>query len=259
MPESGQQGLKAALRDPGGVGVFWFALGSPSLIELALPAGPQAIALDLQHGMWRRDTLEYALGLVPEHIPAIVRLANGSAGAIGEALDAGAECVLAPLVESAGQAMACVDAAHYPPHGRRSGGGIRPLARGFAAYVEQARARTTIGVMIETKAGVEQAKAIANVPGLDFVFIGTGDLALSLDCFPAIDERHEAACRHVLETCQAARLPCGIFTTSAEDAAQRLHEGYALVVVANDIGLVASGFQTAQAAFSAQPAKKGLS
>jgi 2-keto-3-deoxy-L-rhamnonate aldolase RhmA len=249
--------LKTALRRRNGLGAFWFATGSPTLIELSLPAEPQAIVIDLQHGLWDRRSLEAAVGQIPDTLPTIVRLADGSAGAIGEALDAGAEGVLVPLVERAAEAADCVHAAHYPPHGRRSGGGIRPLARNFAGYVERARRRTTIGVMIETAAGVEQAEAIAATPGLDFVFIGTGDLALSLGCFPKIDARHEAACRRVLQACQAADLPCGIFTGTPEEAARRQREGYALVVVANDIALISSGFRAAQASFTTEPIQAG--
>ncbi len=253
MPPVTQRGglLKHALRRPGGVAVFWFALGAPSLVELSLVAGPDAVVLDLQHGLFSRDSLEAAISVAQPEIPTVVRVADGTATAIGQALDAGADGVLVPLVESAEMARAAVDAAHYPPRGHRSGGGVRPLARGFARYVAEAATRTVVGVMIETAAGVENADAIASVPGVDFLFIGTGDLALSLGCFPDIDHRHEAACRRVLDASRKAGVPCGIFTTSAEDAARRRREGYAMVVVANDIGLVASGFAAAQAAFHA--------
>ena len=251
MPAVTQGGdiLKHALRRPGGVAVFWFALGAPALIELSLPTGPDAIVLDLQHGLFSRASLEAAMAR--REIPTVVRVADGTATAIGQALDAGAEGVLVPLVESAEMARAAVGAAHYPPRGQRSGGGVRPLARGFARYVADAATRTVVGVMIETVAGVEKADAIASVPGVDFLFIGTGDLALSLGCFPDVDHRHEEACRRILDASRRAGVPCGIFTTSTEDAARRRREGYAMVVVANDIGLVASGFAAAQAAFRA--------
>lgn len=244
--------LRLALRRPGGVGAFWFALGSPSLVEVSLAAGPALVVLDQQHGLWSRDGLEDVLGRIPPGIPTLARLPDGSAREIGQALDAGATGVLVPLVESAAATAACIRAAHFPPRGCRSGGGVRPLGHDFPAYVARARARTVVGVMIETAAGVAEAAAIAAVPGLDVVFIGTGDLALSLDCFPAVDERHEAACRHVLAACRAAGVPCGRFTASAEDAARRAAEGYALTVAANDIGLVSAGFRAAQAAFASQ-------
>lgn len=251
MSEPSDTRLKSALRVPGGLGAFWFALGSPSLVELSLAANPQAIVIDIQHGLWTRPTLEYALGLVPPAIPTIARLSNGSDTAIAEALDAGAEAVLVPLVETAEQTASCVAAARFPPVGRRSGGGVRPIGTGFVRYVAEAARRTTVGVMIETAAGVAAAEAIAAVPGLDFVFIGTGDLALSLGCFPAVDARHDAACRRVFEACRANDVPCGIFTVDVASAARRRTEGYALTVVANDISIAAAGFREAVATFEA--------
>ena len=243
--------LKHALRRPGGIATFWFALGAPALIEVSLSASPDAIVVDLQHGLFSRGSLEAAISAAQGRVPTVVRVADGTATAIGQALDAGAEGVLVPLVETAAMALAAVGAAHYPPRGHRSGGGVRPLAQGFVGYVSEAAKRTVVGVMIETAAGVENADAIAQVPGIDFVFIGTGDLALSLGCFPDIDHRHEEACRRILAASRKAGVPCGIFTTTAEDAARRRREGYAVVVVANDIGLVASGFGSAMAAFGA--------
>ena len=79
----------------------------------------------------------------------LVRLADLQPASIAEALDAGAEGVLAPLVETAEQARALAAAAHYPPKGVRSGGGVRP-GRDFAAYVARARTQTIVGAMIET-------------------------------------------------------------------------------------------------------------
>ena len=250
MPATGMPGLKNALRRQGGVGVFWFALGSPVLVEIALAQKPDCVILDLQHGLWTRSSLEAALGLDYAGAPTIARLANDTPTAIGEALDAGADGVLVPLVESAAQAAACVAAAHYPPHGHRSGGGIRPVIQGFARHVAGARARTAVGIMIETAAGVDTVEAIAATPGLDFVFIGTNDLALSLGCFPEHDAGHEAACRRVLAACRAADVPCGIFTGRTEDAVRRLAEGYAFAVAVSDLGLALTGFQSAKAALS---------
>jgi 2-keto-3-deoxy-L-rhamnonate aldolase RhmA len=104
--------------------------------------------------------------------------------------------------------------------------------------------------MIETVKGVSQAADIAATPGVDLVFIGTGDLALSLGTFPNNDPRHEEACASILAACQARQMPCGIFTTSGEAAAARRAQGYRLVVTGNDIELVAQGFAQATKVFA---------
>lgn len=241
-PGAVQARLRAGLRGRG-LSLAWFSMGSVPLVELGAAQGFDAVVVDLQHGLWDRLGAHLAVTAAGD-VPVIVRTLSSDAAAVGEALDSGAAGVFAPLVESAEQARSAVTAARFPPRGVRSGGGVRPLGQGFARYFA-AHAETLVGVMIETAAGVERAAEIAAVPGLDFVFIGTGDLALSLGCFPEVDGRHEAACRAVRDACRAAGVPCGIYSASAEGAAARLAEGYAAAVAANDIDVAVAGFAAA--------------
>lgn len=234
------------------LGVSWLALGSAAIAELAARAHPDAIVLDQQHGLWERRELEAAIGLVPSGIPVLVRVAENSPLAIGTALDAGAEGVIVPLIESADAAAQAVRSCRYPPSGARSGGGVRPL-QDFPAYVAGAGAIATI-VMIETRAGLAQAEAIAAAEGVDMVFIGTGDLALSLGVTPA-QPGHEVACAAIRRASEVAGVPCGIFTGSPEGARLRRDEGYRMVVVATDIGLAAQGFAAASEGFRGSAAR----
>lgn len=226
-----------------GLSLAWFSLGSAPLVEIAARAGFDAAVIDLQHGLFDRMSTHLAVSALGA-VPVLARVAAVSAAAIGEALDSGAAGVLVPLVETAEQARLTVAAARFPPDGIRSGGGVRPLAGGFADYVRD-HGRPLIGVMIETVAGVENAAAIAATPGIDLVFIGTGDLALSIGCFPVIDARHERAIETVRAACRDAGVPCGIFTTSVDAALNRREQGFAATVAANDIAIVASGFAAA--------------
>jgi 2-dehydro-3-deoxyglucarate aldolase/4-hydroxy-2-oxoheptanedioate aldolase len=234
------------------LGVAWLSLGSVAMAELAARAKPDAIVLDLQHGLWDRASMEHAIGVIPPSVPVLVRVAENTPLAIGQALDAGAEGVIVPLVETAEQARAAVRSAHFPPYGERSGGGVRPLA-GFLDYVEAARRAIVVCVMIETERGVRHARAIAATEGVDLVFIGTGDLALSLGTFPAFDARHEAACQQVMAACRAEWTLCGTFTGSLEAARARREQGYRMVVTVNDIELVAKGVAQATELYAQRP------
>ncbi|MCL4189014.1 MAG: hypothetical protein KJZ85_15540 [Rhodobacteraceae bacterium] len=233
------------------LGVVWLALGGAALAEAAARAGPDAIVLDLQHGLWDRVGMEQAVGAVSGRVPVLARVADGGATAIGQALDAGCEGVIVPMVESAAEAAAAVAHAHYPPRGRRSAGGVRPLAD-LAAYLGGIGAAPVVAVMVETAAGVAAAGAIAAVPGVDMVFIGTGDLALSLGERPG-SGAHEAACAAVLAACGAAGRPCGIFTGGPAEAAARRAQGYRMVVTATDQGALDEAFGAAARAFRAGP------
>ena len=218
------------------VACVWLSLGSEVFAEIAAEANPDAVVLDAQHGLWDVRSTHAALGMIAYRSTPLVRIADNSATSIGAALDAGAQGVIVPLVETAEQAARAVSAAHYPPAGERSGGGIRPLAD-FPAYLKSSAENTLVSVMIETRLGYENMAAIAAVPGLDMIFIGTGDLMLSL----GFDADIEAAIQTIFAACEAANVPCGIFTVNAAAAKARLAQGFAFVVAETDLRLAREG------------------
>ena len=104
--------------------------------------------------------------------PPLVRVARNEPFAIGQALDLGAAGVIVPMVEDGEQAARAVAACRYAPEGIRSFGALRA-----------ARASEPLClVMIETRAGVERAEEIAATPGLDGIYVGPSDLALTSGC-----------------------------------------------------------------------------
>ena len=102
----------------------WLTLGSVAMAEAVARARPDAIVIDMQHGLWERRDLESAIGLIPRDLPVIVRVAENSPLAIGTALDAGAEGVMVPLVETLADAKRALQSSRYPPRGKRSGAAI---------------------------------------------------------------------------------------------------------------------------------------
>lgn len=241
--------LKTSLATGKCLGVVWLSLGSVAIAELAARSKPDAIVIDMQHGLWERRDLEAAIGVIPSSIPVIVRVAENTALAIGTALDAGAEGVIVPLVETAKQARRAVTHSKYPPHGERSGGGVRPL-QDFVNYVDAAD-HTVLMVMVETAKGLANVEEIAAVDGIDMVFIGTGDLALSLGAFPKPAHSHAIACADIHRASRSAWVPCGVFTGGPDMARTRRDQGYRMVVIANDVDLVQGGFGQSVAKFRA--------
>lgn len=238
------ESLKPALHADAPIDLIWLALGSVPVAEFAAHARPGALVLDLQHGLWERGTLEAAIGAAAGRAPVIARCAENSHTAIAQALDAGAASVLVPLVETAEEARRAVEASRYPPYGRRSGGGVRPLLAGIDAMLAADR-EVAVGVMIETVAGVENVEAIAATPGIDYLFIGTGDLALSHGTHDAQVMARD--CQRVREAARQHGLVCGLFTADAEGACRAFADGYRMAVCANDIDLVRNGLLAARA------------
>ena len=249
MFERGRTSLHERLAGGECLDAVWLSLGSVAVCEIAARSGTGVVVIDMQHGLWERTSLEAAIGIASVYAPVMVRVADHSPSAISQALDAGAEGILAPLVETAEQAAAIAAAARFPPTGTRSGGGVRPL-HNFAAYVREAEQSTVVGAMIETRPGLEHARAIAGVANIDLVFIGAGDLALSLGEFPNPGSAHEQACASILDACKAQDRLCGAFTGSLDAARRMRDKGYRLVVTATDIDLVRGGFATATRQFA---------
>ncbi len=241
--------LKARLKAGEAVGCHWLQLGSTTLAELAAEGEPDAIVLDMQHGVWDRTTLNNAVGAIAGRAPPIARVQDDSLWAINSALDAGCHGVIVPLIDSARQCADAVAAAHYPPVGRRSAGGPRANLD-FAGYRADTAANLLVAVMIETALGVEAAEAIAATPGLDMIFIGPTDLSLALGeglGTPGF----EAAVSRILAACKAAGIAAGIYTGSLDQALARATQGFRFMVVANDIQLARAGAKGAWDAFRA--------
>lgn len=237
------------LRKGESVSALWLSMGSIGLAEIAVECQPDCLVIDRQHGLWDAPSMHHALGHVRGRATTIVRVAANRPELIGEALDAGADGVLIPLIDNAQSAALAVAAAHYPPRGIRSGGGVRPLAQ-FKDYVAKSAQGTLVALMIETVDGLENAEAIIATPGVDLIFIGPGDLALSLG--ERAPEALETSIQHILSLCQVARVPCGIFTLDVAAARMRLQQGFTFVVADDDIRLARNGFRQSLAAIAAE-------
>lgn len=186
----------------------WLQLPGPMTAELVATAGFDLVCVDQQHGLIGDDALLPMLQAIPG--PALVRPTTGAPDAIGRALDRGADGVVVPLIDSAEEAAAAVAACHWPPRGTRSYGPTRA-----------SRPDPLCVVMIETREGVAALPEILDVEGVDAVFIGPSDLALSHG-MPASaqdgDDAYDALVRSIVEPTRAAGLPAGIYTASPEHA-----------------------------------------
>ena len=178
--------------------------------------------------------------------PAFVRVGGNAPIEIAAALDAGAAGVIVPRVDSAAEAADAVRAARYPPDGSRGVGPGRATGygRSLPDYFARANGEIALGVQIESGAAVRAAGEIARVDGVDFVFVGPGDLAASLGVpFGGPDVESEIA--SVLDVAREAGRPAGIWAGSARQAAERLEAGFALVILSSDLGFLADGLARA--------------
>jgi 4-hydroxy-2-oxoheptanedioate aldolase len=225
---------------PGTHGV-WCSVGSPTLLALLARSGVDWVALDAQHGEFDRGALvEAGRTLTAAGSPFAVRVGRNDAGDIGLALDAGAATVVVPLVDTADEARLAVAATHYPPGGTRSWGPFAPLWGRDAPAPAQASPQ--LAVMVESARGLANVDAIAAVPGVDLLFVGPFDLALSLGVpVDVLLEDSNGPLRTVREAAEAAGIGVAAFAGTPERAEVMRARGIDCLAVATDASVVAAG------------------
>jgi 4-hydroxy-2-oxoheptanedioate aldolase len=215
----------------------------PATAPLMATSGFDWIALDAQHGLFDDAGVVAALRAMPDGAAdVVVRVPANDPVWIGRALDAGADGVIVPLVDTVLDAQQAVAATHYPPVGRRSWGPFPPLFGRPAATAAQANDAVRCAVMIETAAGLEAVADIAGVPGVDMIFVGPFDLSLAIgqEVADTFDQGLDGPFGAILRACAAAGITAGAFAGAVERAPRLLELGFRVVAVATDAGLLSS-------------------
>jgi len=225
--------LRAALADGGPVIGLWASIPSSLTAESAAAAGAEYVVVDQQHGAVEPDRLMAMLQAIGGGgAAALVRVARLDTWVIGNALDLGAVGVIVPMVETAQQAARAVAACRHAPAGERSFGPLRPPDPSAAPLCL---------VMIETGAGLEAVEEIVRTPGLDGVYVGPTDLALSLGLEPTLRLEHPPvldAIERVRAASERAGVIAGLHCLTAEDAARFAGAGFAMVTAGGDLGFL---------------------
>jgi 2-keto-3-deoxy-L-rhamnonate aldolase RhmA len=175
------------------LGTFVIELPSPSTLTAIAVAGFDFVVLDMEHSALDCAGLDVLIAAAQAAgLPALVRPGGEDAGLIGKVLDIGAHGIMAPHVDTPARARAVVEQARFPPRGRR---GFSPLTR-YDALREPLRElddATYVIVQIEGREALQRVDEIAAVPGIDAVFVGPYDLALSLGVPPGSPRVRRAA------------------------------------------------------------------
>lgn len=239
-------------RAKGGMISGWVGIPDPLLVNNLMQEAFDSVVLDMQHGVWDLGTAAQAIGFsLLAGKPAIGRIPVGDFASASRLLDAGASGIIAPMINSAGDAEALVRATKYPPLGERSWGATLAMnhARLSAdAYMHSANDLTVAIAMVETRAALDAIDAILAVPGIDGIFIGPSDLSIALSqgaqLAPDSAEVDEALA-HALGRCRShGKIACA-FAGDGARAGALLKMGYDFVIAGTETGQLRGGARMA--------------
>lgn len=255
-PNLFKRALQAGLPQIG----LWSTLPSPYVSELLAGSGFDWLLLDAEHTptdvpqmvqqLQAVAAAQVRAGCAPTQ--AVVRPPVNDTALIKRYLDIGAQTLLLPLVQNAAEAQAAVAAVRYAPEGVRGmGGSMRASNFGRdAQYVTQAGQEICLLVQVETRDALVNLEEIANVDGIDGVFIGPADLSASLgyaghsthpDMQLIIDD--------ALQRVRACGKAPGILVTDPGRVQSCIHQGALFVAVGMDMLLLRSGADALAARF----------
>jgi 4-hydroxy-2-oxoheptanedioate aldolase len=173
-------------------------------------------------------------------ITPLARVAAGSIEHIKQALDAGSQGVIVPMVNTAQEAETAVRYARFPPAGVRGAGGLAPHL-GFGVnrptYLAEANREILVGVQIETVEGLANVREIAAVDGVDLVFVGPFDLHMALELPSRVwstDPDFVQAVHEITLAAKEAGKPLGTLCAEATGVRERLSEGFTFIGMASD-------------------------
>jgi len=165
------------------LGLF-LGLGNSISAEVLASCGYDYLLIDAEHAVNDVRSVQAQLQAMAAYpVQCLVRPPNHDPALIKQLLSAGAQTLLVPMVDTATQAAALVSAMRYPPKGFRGvGTALERSARWNAVpdYFSKVENNTCLIVQIESQIGLSNLEAIAQVDGVDGIFIGPADLAASL-------------------------------------------------------------------------------
>jgi 2-keto-3-deoxy-L-rhamnonate aldolase RhmA len=201
--------------------------------------------IEMEHSPITLETLRNIV-LATRGLPAVplARVPVNELWVAKRVLDAGVHGVIFPFTSTPALAQQAAQACRYPPIGRRgSGAGLATSCWPEPdCYHDSADRNVTVVVMIEEASALEHVDQIAATPGVDVVFLGTGDLSFSFGLRGRQDDaRLAAAAEAVVAAAQRHRKVAGTVIGSAAEAQQRIQQGFRFLQGVSDLVLMEAG------------------
>lgn len=216
----------------------WVKLPTLETLELLAAAGFDFVAIDTEHAPLSLESvyrlIAHAQGL---GMSALVRISDQDSNDYQRLLDSGADGILVPRVRTPAEARTAMSRMIFNPAGQRGLGitsragrwGMMPLSE----YLRTGGEELLRCAQLEDRQVLDDVEVVLDVPGLNAVFLGMGDLQLSTG-LPASDPQLQSLVDRLLAACAARNLPCGAAAQDATSALKAAERGFRFVMVSND-------------------------
>ncbi|WP_170426162.1 HpcH/HpaI aldolase family protein [Ruegeria arenilitoris] len=254
VPTNGfKQALKQGKRQIG----CWMSFAEAVTAEIMGTAGFDWLVIDGEHAPNDiRSIRDQLMALAASDSHPVVRVPVGDTALIKMVLDAGAQTVLVPMVESAEQARQLVRDCRYPPTGVRGVGAMASRATMYGTvtdYIQGADDQICLLVQVENRAGIAALDDILQVDGIDGVFIGPADLSTDMGLQGnSADPEVRAVIADAMARIKAAGKAPGILGTHDEATQAYLDMGAQFLAVGIDVMLLAQTSRTLAAEWKAK-------
>ncbi len=216
----------------------WLTIPSSWTAELLAHAGFDTLTIDAQHGLATDMSaiLPMLQAIATTDTLPLVRVPWNDAATHMRMLDAGAQGIICPMLNTRAETEAFVHACRYPPLGYRSFGPMRAGLR-TPEYFRTANQEIVTLAMIETELGYKNLEDLAQTPGLTGLYVGPWDLCLSLGLEKVADFSDPTLLdilKHILGVAVKNKLVAGIHCDSPETAVRMQEMGFQLVTPLTD-------------------------
>ncbi len=218
----------------------WITIPHPSVIEVLSTAGFEWVTIDMEHAainISQAQTL--IMAAQGKKMKAFVRVSANEPTPIKHALDAGADGVIVPMINTRADALKMVDHIYYPPIGKRGTGLARAqnYGIGFEEYRRRLEKDIIVVAQIEHIQAIENIKSILSVEAIDATIIGPYDLSASMG---KPGQYHLPEVKKTIEAydtaCIAMNKPRGAHVISSDirELNERIARGYSFLAFSLD-------------------------
>ncbi len=223
----------------------WMKTPAYIVAEVLAKTNLDVVCLDAEHAPFDRIAVDSCIhALRSGDMPALVRTSSAAPEHILSALDCGALGVVIPHVSSASKASAIVKSAHFGAGGRGYAGSTRAASyttQSMSENLRIGRQETCVIAQIEDIEALDEIDAIADVDGIDCLFIGRIDLTVAM----GVDSpENQKVIDAVARICKAGRdhnCRVGMFVADSTEIPEWLAKGANLFLLGSDHGFMLKG------------------